>query len=72
LIRIIRTISSFLIVGDTGNKGSFKSSLTKRALPLYVCEQIINANGRGDKESIYSRSVFDNLISVIWSKKKIE
>lgn len=48
----MRIISSFLTVGDSGNKGSLRRSLTKRDLPLYVCEQIIKANGRGDKESI--------------------
>jgi hypothetical protein len=66
----MRTTSSSLTVGDSGNKVSFKISLTKRALALNVCEQTINANGRGDKESIYSRSDFDNLISVIFSTKK--
>jgi hypothetical protein len=70
LIRIMRITSSLLIIGDSGNKGSFNSSLTKRAFPLYVCEQIIKPNGRGDEELIYSRSVFDNLISAILSKKK--
>ena len=62
LIRIMRTISSFLIVGDLGSSGSFSSSLTKRDLPSNVCEQTISASGLLDSESIYSRSDADSLI----------
>jgi len=70
LIRTIRPTSFLLIIDDSDNKGSFNNSLTKRDFPLYVCEKIINANGRVFNETIYSRSDFDICISIIFSKIK--
>jgi len=70
LIRIMRTTSFLLTIGDPGSTDSFKNSLTNLAFPLYVCEQTINANGWDNKRSIYSRSDVDILISESLSSRK--
>ena len=70
LIRIMRTLSSLLIIGDLGNKDSFKISLTKCAFPSYVCEHTTNANGLDTKVSMYSRSDDESLISENFSIRR--